>query len=164
MAPRLSLVAALAENGVIGRDGDLPWHLPADLRRFKRLTTGGVLLMGRRTWDSIGRPLPRRRSLVLSRDPHFHPEGAEVFPTLEAALEAAGAEEVFVVGGAAVYAATLPRASRLYLTHVHTRAEGDVYFPSFAAEDFELLEEEHHPADPRHAHAFTFSTYQAVSP
>ena len=162
MAPRLSLVAALAENGVIGRDGDLPWHLPADLRRFKQLTTGGVILMGRRTWDSIGRPLPRRRSLVLSRDRGFHPEGAEVFSNLEDALQATEVEEVFVIGGAALYAATLPQAFRLYLTHVHATVEGDVYFPEFSEKNFERLDEEHHPADVRHAYPFTFITYQAV--
>jgi dihydrofolate reductase len=99
---------------------------------------------------------------VLSRDPGFRPAGAEVFSDLDAALAASGAEEVFVIGGAAIYAATLPRAWRLYLTHVHTRVEGDVRFPAFPAEEFELLEEEHHPADSRHAYPFTFATYQAL--
>lgn len=156
----LSLVCALAENGVIGRDGNLPWHLPKDLQHFKRLTIGGVLLMGRRTWDSIGRPLPRRRSLVLSRDSAFQPEGAEVFGHLDSALaEAREAPEVFVIGGAAVYAATLSRAHRLYLTQVHADVSGDVYFPAFDQEDWSLVEEEHHEADPRHLFPFSFRTY-----
>ena len=156
----LSLVCALAENGVIGRGGDLPWHLPKDLRRFKRLTTGGVLLMGRRTWESIGRPLPKRRSLVLSRDPRFQPPGAEVFANLDEALEqVAPAKQVFVIGGAAVYAETLPRAQRLYLTRVHADVEGDVYFPGFDPAAFDLVEEEYHEADETHAFPFSFRTY-----
>lgn len=157
---KLSLVCALAENGVIGKDGDLPWHLPKDLRRFKRLTLDGIVLMGRRTWESIGRPLPRRRSLVLSRDPNFKPQGAEVFSSLLQALRDVGdGPEVFVIGGAAVYAEALPRAHRLYLTQVHTEAVGDVHFPAFDATGWDLLEQEHHGADERHAFPFTFQTY-----
>ncbi|MFG0319108.1 MAG: dihydrofolate reductase, partial [Planctomycetota bacterium JB042] len=107
---RLTLIAALGPGRLIGRDGGLPWRLPADLRRFKERTIGHVVVMGRRTFESIGRPLPRRRNLVLSRDPSFAPEGATVVRSLDEALDAAAdAEEVFVIGGAAVYAEALPR-------------------------------------------------------
>ena len=160
----LSLLCALAENDVIGRDGDLPWHLPKDLRRFKRLTTGGVILMGRRTWESIGHPLPRRRSLVLSHDRSFQPAGAEVLGSFQEALEqAAKAPEIFVIGGATVYSEALPRAHRLYLTRVHAEVAGDVRFPSFDPADWELTEEEHHRADERHAFPFSFCTYRRQS-
>lgn len=157
----LSLILALADNRVIGRDNDLPWHLPRDLKRFKRLTTGHTLVMGRKTWDSIGRPLPRRRSLVLSRDPSFEAPGAEVFADLASALAATVAgEQVFVIGGASLFAEALPRADRLELTWIHAEVEGDVRCPPLALEDFSLIGEEHHPADERHAHAMTFETWQ----
>jgi dihydrofolate reductase len=160
----LSLVCALAENGVIGKDGTLPWHLPKDLKHFKSLTTGGVILMGRRTWESIGRPLPRRRSLVLSRDRNFRPEGAEVFENLQQAVEgSAEATEIFVIGGATVYTEALPQAHRLYLTRVHATVEGDVCFPTFDPADWELTHEEHHGADGRHPFPFSFQTYSRLA-
>lgn len=128
--PRISLIAALARNRVIGRAGALPWHLPEDLRRFKALTLGHPLIMGRRTWESIGRPLPGRRNLVVTRQAGFVAPGAEVFHDLRAALEAvAGASEVFVIGGGEVYAAALPLADRLHLTELHADVEGDALFP-----------------------------------
>lgn len=132
MKPRLNIVVALASNGVIGRDGDLPWRLPADLRRFREITWGHPLVMGRRTHLSIGRALPGRLNVVISRDPHCAAPGAVVVPDLEAALAAIGdVPEVMIVGGAAVYAAALPRCSRLFLTEIHAAVEGDVYFPEF---------------------------------
>ncbi len=160
----ISLIVARSENRVIGRDGDLPWHLPADLKRFKRLTLRHTVIMGRKTFESIGRPLPRRRSIVLSRNPDYRPEGAEVAHGLERALElAAGETEVFVIGGARVFAEALPRADRLYLTLVHAEVEGDVFFPEVDAEDWRLVSEERHEADDRHAHAFSFLTYERVT-
>ncbi len=153
---RLSLIAALSRNGVIGRDGELPWRLPDDLRRFKRLTMGCPLVMGRRTWDSIGRALPGRRTLVLSRGAPACP-GAEVFPDLDAALSAvAGADEVFIGGGRAVYAAALPRADRLCLSVVRAEVAGDVVFPPFDAAAWGVAAREDHPADDRHALAYAF--------
>lgn len=155
----VSLVAAVAENGVIGRGGGLPWHLPDDLRWFKQLTMGHAVVIGRRTYESLGRPLPGRRWIVLSRDPLFHPAGVETAADLPAALATAGGGEVFVAGGAAVYRAALPLAERLYLTVVHARVEGDTRFPPLDFADWTLVEERRHDADARHAHAFTFRTY-----
>lgn len=158
---RLSLVAAVAENGVIGREGDLPWHLPEDLKAFKRRTVGHTLVMGRKTFDSIGRPLPRRRSVVLSRNPELEIPGAETAGSLEEALERlAGEEEVFVVGGAEVYRRALPKADRLLLTRVHASVEGDTFFPEIDPDAWRLAEEERHPADEKHAFPFSFQTYE----
>ena len=135
----VSIIAAVADNGVIGRGGGLPWHLPADLKRFKKLTTGHHMVMGRRTWDSIGRrPLPGRPTIVVSRDPAFVAEGARVARSVEQALElAAGADEVFVAGGQAIYREALAVADRVYLTRVHARFE-----------DFELVGYDPHPHIP----------------
>lgn len=157
----VSLLVAMAENRVIGRDGDLPWHLPTDLKRFKRLTTGHAIVMGRRTWESIGRPLPKRRSIVVSRRPGYEAAGAEVASGLEEALAlAADDDEVFVIGGAELFAAALDRADRLYLTRVHAEVEGDVRMPPFDDGSWELVAEESHGGDERHAYSFTFETYE----
>lgn len=155
----LTCIVAVSENGVIGRAGDLPWHLPEDLKRFKRLTLGHTIIMGRKTWVSIGRVLPGRRSVVLTRTAGFAPEGATVVGSLDEAL-AFGEDEVFVIGGASLFAEALPRADCIHLTRVHARIEGDTFFPEEALVGFDLVEEEHHPADARHAHAFSFQTYR----
>ncbi len=158
---RISLLFAVAENGVIGRDGDLPWRLPADLKRFKRLTIGHVIIMGRKTFDSIGRPLPKRRSIVITRDSAWHHDGVTAVRSLEEALEQAdGEEEVFVVGGAEIYALAWPRADRVYLTRVHAEVEGDVRLPDFDFSDWQLTGSETHPADDRHAYSFTFERWE----
>jgi len=129
--PRLTLIVARARNGVIGRDGTLPWRLPEDLAHFKRTTMGHPIVMGRRTWESIGRPLPGRRSIVVSRQAGFVAAGAEVVPSLDAALSlCAGAEEAFVIGGAHLYRAALPRASRLIVTEIDADFEGDTHWPA----------------------------------
>jgi len=152
----LSLIAAVAENGVIGAKGGLPWRLPDELAHFKRTTLGKPVVMGRRTFVSLGRALPGRTNVVLSRARDFAAAGAEVARDLDAALALlAGAPEVVVIGGAAVYAESLPRADRIYLTRVHGRPEGDVFFPELDPKDWReslLLE---HPADARHAFAFS---------
>lgn len=161
---KISLILAMADNRVIGRDGDLPWHLPADLARFKKLTVGHTIVMGRKTFESIGRPLPRRRSVVVSRDPGYRAEGAEVAGSLEEALElTAGDGEVFVIGGAAVFAEALPRADRLYLTRVHAEVEGDVVCPPLDDGSWRMVGEERHEADERHAHPFTFQVYDRAA-
>jgi dihydrofolate reductase len=158
---KLSLILAMAENRVIGRGNDLPWHLPADLRRFKALTTGHAIVMGRKTFESIGRALPRRRSIVISRDPEYAADGVEVAHSLGEALElAAGDDEVFVIGGAAVFAAALPRAGRVYLTRVHAEIAGDVLCPPLDDGSWELVSEERHEADDRHAWPFTFQVWE----
>lgn len=127
---RISLIAAVARNGVIGRDGGMPWHLPDELAHFKATTMGHTLVMGRRTFESIGRPLPGRRTVVVTRDPEWHSPGVETAHSFPEALSLAGpGDEVFVAGGAQVYAEALPYAQRLVLTEVDAEPEGDTWFP-----------------------------------
>jgi dihydrofolate reductase len=157
---RITLIAAVAENGVIGRGNALPWHLPSDLQRFKRLTTGHAVVMGRKTWESIRRPLPHRRNIVISGAPGFHPAGATVVPTFAAAVEASrDLAELFAIGGSRVFQAALPLSDRLELTRVHARVPGDTFFPPLDLADWKLVGEEHHPADPDHAYPYSFLTY-----
>jgi dihydrofolate reductase len=158
---RLELIVAMDPDGVIGRDNQLPWHLPDDLRYFKRVTTGHTLVMGRRTFESIGRPLPNRRNLVLSRQPGWRCPGVEVFPDLDAALTAAGPGPVFIIGGAELFRAALPRAAVLHLTRVHQRHPGDVLFPPIGP-GWTLAWEEVHPADESHASGFTIQRLERL--
>ena len=154
-------MVAVAENGVIGRDNALPWRLSADLRRFKALTLGHTVIMGRKTFDSIGKGLTGRRNLVVSRNPEFRPEGAERVPSLDAAIEAAGpAGEVFVIGGAEVYRQARPLAQRIYLTLVHASPEGDTRFPIPEAPEWKLVSTETHGADDRNEFAMEFRVYR----
>ena len=158
---RLTLIAALADNGVIGRDGTLPWHLPDDLRRFKSLTMGRPILMGRRTFESIGRALPGRRNLVLTRGSQPLPAGVQAVASLASALEKCARDpELCVIGGAEVYRQTLPQADRLELTLVHAIVEGDVTFPDFPADRWREVARIDHGADDRHACAMTFLTLE----
>ena len=156
-----SLVVAHDLGRLIGRDGDLPWRLPNDLQYFKRLTLGQTVLMGRRTWESLPkRPLPGRENWVLSRDPAYRAEGARVFPDLAAALAEPCTGERLVIGGAELYRQALPRAQCLYLTLVQARLDGDTHFPEYAAGDWIERAREDHPADERHAHAYSFRTLE----
>jgi dihydrofolate reductase len=154
----LSLIVAMDEQRLIGRAGALPWRLPEDLKHFKRLTLGKTVLMGRKTWDSLGRPLPQRENWVLTRDPAFHAEGARAFATLDAALAAHPAGELMVIGGAELYRQTLPQAQRLYLTEVHAALEGDTWFPEFDRGQWIERSRERHETDERHAFAYSFVT------
>lgn len=157
---RVTLIAAVSDNGIIGRGNALPWHLPADLRRFKRLTTGHTIVMGRKTWESIGRPLPGRRSIVISRSPGFQPAGVTVVPDFAAALAAGrDAAEVFVIGGSRVFEAAFPYTDRLELTRVHATLPGDAHLPRLDLSEWNLLAEEHHPADAQHVYPYSFLTY-----
>lgn len=155
---RISLVAAMARNRVIGRDGRLPWRLPADLKNFRRITRGRPVLMGRKTWDSIGRPLPERENLVVSRDPDFRPEGCRVVRSLEEGLAAAaGSEELMVIGGGTIFAEVLPRADRQYLSVLGEDFPGDVLYPAFAPEHWREVHREEHPRqEPDSPHPWTF--------
>lgn len=160
-SPSLTLIAAVAKNGVIGRDGALPWRLPADLARFRALTTDHAVVMGRKTWESIGRPLPKRTNIVLSRTLRALP-GADVTESLDEALHTAtarNATRVFVIGGARVYAEALPNADILELTRVDARVEGDVTFPEYDESGFSCSFSEARPADTRHEYAFRFETW-----
>jgi dihydrofolate reductase len=159
----LTIVVAVAENGVIGRDNGLPWRLRTDLARFKRITMGKPLIIGRRNWDSIGKPLPGRRMIVLSRDRTFRPEGADVAhgwdEALSAAAEAAGevgADEIIVGGGAEIYGLALPSVRGVRLTRVHAAPHGDVIFPEFNEAAFVETFRERHPAGEKDEHSFTF--------
>jgi dihydrofolate reductase len=155
--PILGLVAAIADNGVIGLENRLPWHLPADLAHFKQLTLDKTIVMGRRTWESLPGLLPRRRHIVLSRDPAFRPQGCLVVDSLDAAMVAAGpVPELLIVGGAALYAEALPRADRLYLTLVHSAIDGDTRFPNWDPADWKEVSCNTRPADERNPYAMTF--------
>jgi dihydrofolate reductase len=143
--PTLSVIAAVARNGAIGKDNALLVHLPDDLPRFKRLTMGAPLLMGRKTWDSIGRPLPGRRSIVITRNLQWQATGAEPAHSLTAALELAGsAPQAFVIGGAEIYALALPHADELLLTEIDADFEADAFFPPWKRADFTLASREDH--------------------
>jgi dihydrofolate reductase len=162
---RLTIVAAIAGNGVIGRAGSLPWHLPDDLRHFKALTLGRPILMGRRTFESIGRPLAGRRNLVLTRSAQPLPPGTEAFNSLPSALQACALEpEVCVIGGVEVFRAALPLTDRLELTLVRATPEGDVFFPELELSRWREVARIEHAADERHAHAMTFVTLDRKSP
>lgn len=146
--PNLTAVVAMTPSGVIGRDGDLPWRLGTDLRRFKRLTMGGVLIMGRRTYDSIGRPLPGRRTIVVTRNRDWAVEGVERAGSPDEAVEMAGSGAVFVVGGAEIYRQLLPQCMHLCLTRVCADVPGDTKLEIDLSE-FQILEQTHHPASDR---------------
>lgn len=159
-APRLTLIAARAANGVIGRNGALPWRLSADLKAFKANTLGNPILMGRKTWDSLGKALPGRANLVLTRDASLRPEGAWAFAGLDVLLAAGramararGARDVCVIGGGALYAQTLPLADRLILTEVESRPEGDAWFPAFDEARFQEVSRTPLPQGPKDDHA-----------
>lgn len=157
----VSLVVAAAKNNVIGRGGELPWHLPDDLRHFKRLTTGKPIIMGRRTFESIGRPLPDRRNIIMTRDPDYAAAGCDVVSSVNDALDLAGdGTEVMVIGGGLVYRDFLPRADRIYLTRVQAEIEGDTHFPEIDASEWQLVSSEHHAADEKHAYAFEMMVFE----
>ena len=141
---RISIIVAMDANGVIGRDNALPWRLPEDLRRFKQITMGHPLVMGRRTYESIGRPLPGRKNIVITRRSDFHPEGVVVAHSLDEALALAEHEEVFIAGGGDIYRQALPLAHRMYVTAVEGTHEGDTFFPPFNSADWEMTADEPH--------------------
>lgn len=159
----VSILVAISENGVIGREGKLPWRLPDELKYVKQTTMGHTLLMGRKTYESIGKPLPGRTSIVVSRNPDYqpHPE-VIVVDSFEAGIDTAkarGETEAFVFGGESIYAEALASANRLYLTRVHAEIDGDATFPTFDPRDWKLTGESSHEQDDRHEHAFTLQTF-----
>lgn len=164
MKPPVFLIVAAAMNGVIGRENALPWRLKTDMAHFRRTTLGHPVLMGRKTWESIGaKPLPERRNLVLSHQPGFETPGADCFSSLEAALAACSPEKpVFVIGGAKVYEAALPLADAVFLTEVQARPEGDAFFPPLPAA-FVETHTEHWPQGPHDSHPMVFRHWVRVS-
>lgn len=166
-AAKIVLVVAVAKNGVIGRDGDLPWRLPSDLKRFKQLTLGRPVLMGRKTWTSIGRPLPGRPNIVITRDATFSAPGADVVPSLDEGLavagraaETLGVDEICVIGGGQIYAQVFDRADVLHVTHVEADVEGDTRFPEIDPAVFEKVIEEPIPQGEKDSHAMRFVTWR----
>jgi dihydrofolate reductase len=163
--PRVTLILARARNGVIGAGGGLPWRLPEDLAFFKRTTMGHPIVMGRKTWESIGRPLPGRRSVVVTRDRNFTASGADVVHSLaEAITGCRAAAEIFVIGGAQLYADALPRADRLLLTEIHADFDGDTFLPAPAPDVWEETSRESHPPVGGRPYAFDFVDYRRRKP
>lgn len=157
---KLALIAAVASNGTIGRDNALPWRLRDDLKRFKALTLGHPIVMGRKTWDSLGRALPGRRNIVVTRQRDLQLDGAEVVHSLDEALALCDTvERVFVIGGAQLYAEALPRADELCLTEVQAEVDGDAHFPDWRDAGFKVVRRDSHPADEAHDHPFDFVDY-----
>jgi len=165
----VSMIVAMDENGVIGRDGALPWRLSSDLKLFKRLTMGKPMIMGRRTFQSIGRPLSGRDNIVISRNRDFAPYGVDVAPTPKAAMwlargfaRARGASEIMVIGGAEIFEAFLPLATRIYMTRVHAKLTGDTYFPALPPEEWRATLSQHYQRGGRDEHDFTFEILDRV--
>jgi dihydrofolate reductase len=159
--PLISLIVAMAQNGVIGRDNSLPWRLPDDLKRFRAFTFGKPILMGRKTFESIGRPLPGRINLVLTRDRSWYAEGVIAVHSVEEALTQAGSsDELVAIGGAEIYRLVLPFARRIYLTHVHADVPGNITFPEFDSTQWADVEYNSQPADDEHAYPLTFVTLE----
>ncbi|WP_319379870.1 type 3 dihydrofolate reductase [Thiomicrorhabdus sp.] len=157
---KIAMIAAMTDERVIGLDNDMPWHLPDDLRHFKAKTTGKPVIMGRKTFESIGsRPLPNRPNIVISRNTELQLDGVEVFSSVDDALQSLGeVEEAIIMGGGQLYAQMLPRADRLYLTLIHAQIDGDTHFPDWRAFPWREIERENHPVDERHRYAFDFVT------
>ncbi|MBT8130170.1 MAG: type 3 dihydrofolate reductase [Gammaproteobacteria bacterium] len=157
----VSIIAAMDRNRLIGSNNQLPWHLPADLAHFKQVTMGKPVIMGRKTYESIGRPLPGRTNIVLTRSSDFQPEGVVVVPGLEQALgHVAGAEEVMIIGGSSLYELALPMVDRLYLTFIENSHRGDAWFPDFDPTEWQVIASEEHRADTKNSSDYRFVTYQ----
>ncbi len=161
---RLAMIAALSENRAIGKNNQLLWHLPADLNHFKTMTMGKPILMGRKTYQSIGKALPGRFSVVITRDVHFMAKGCVIVNSIENALRAVSfSEEVFVIGGTMLYQQLLPLAETLYLTLVHQEIEGDAFFPDIHPDEWREIARVYHDKDDQHRYAFSFLTLERIS-
>ncbi len=156
----VSMIAAMAKQRVIGKDNQMPWHLPADFNWFKRCTMGKPIVMGRKTYESIGRPLPGRRNVVISRNQELTIDGADIVASIDEALALlADHEEVMIIGGGSIYHSSLPLASKLYLTYIDAEIDGDTQFPPWSAE-WQEVSREHYPADDKNAYAMDFVILQ----
>lgn len=164
---RVSLIAAASENNVIGKGNALPWDLPSELKYFRDTTRGKPVIMGRKTYDSIGRPMPGRHNIVVTRDREWKAEGCDTVTSAEEAITLAGQdgiEEIFVIGGEQIYRLALPLADRIYLTRVHTIIEGgEAFFPSFDLAEWEEIRKEEHPEDAENPIAYTIHVFQRKS-
>ncbi len=163
----LALIAAVSDNGVIGRDNKLPWYIPGDLRYFKQVTLGKPVVMGRKTWESMNRALPGRTNIVITRQPDYLAEGARVVPDLAGGIELAesvalidGVDEIMIIGGAEIYRLALPLADRLYLTEVHAEVEGDTFFPDWDRAAWREASRERHEAPGTDSYRYSFAVYE----
>ena len=155
----LSAIAAMADNRVIGKLNQLPWHLPADLKRFKSLTLNHAIVMGRKTYESIGKPLPQRTNIILTRQPHFSAPGCHIITNIDEAIalaEKVHHTEIFIIGGSEIYLQLLPRIQRIYLTLIHGTFDGDAFFPELVEHEWKETSREQHEADQDHHYAYTF--------
>lgn len=160
----VSMIVAASENNVIGRDGDMPWRLSADLKHFKALTLGHTIIMGRKTWESIGRLLPGRTTVIVTRQADFQVAGAIVVNSFAASLAATEDDEPFVVGGAEIYQLALPQVSKIFLTRVHATIEGDTRMPEIDFDQWEKLSESRHPADTKNSQDYSFLEFRLAHP
>jgi dihydrofolate reductase len=156
----ITIIAAAAENNALGKDNDLVWHLPDDFKRFKQLTTGHHIMMGRKTFESFPKPLPNRTHVVITRNKNYKKEGAVVVHSIEEALKLAKNDpQPFIIGGGEIYKQGLPFTDKIELTRVHAHVEADAFFPDIDENDWQLIAEEYHPKDEQHEFAFTYLTY-----
>lgn len=162
--PGISLIWAMSENRVIGSDNQLPWHLPADLQYFKRTTSGHPVVLGRKNYQSIGKPLPNRTNIILTHTRDFDAPGCKVVHSTTEALTAAGHEtEIFIIGGTEIYREFLPLAQKLYITEIHANIAGNTTFPEYSNEDWQEISREHHDADDRNPYSYSFVVCQRVA-
>lgn len=160
---KISIIAAIAQNNAIGIDNKLLWHLPSDLQFFKKSTLNCTIIMGRKTFDSIGKALPKRKNIVITRNPQFNAAGCTVVQNLSEALSHADSEEVFIVGGANIYEQSMHIAHKLYITHVHERFEADTFFPAIDSSIWKEVFREEHYKDEKHAYDFSFVIYEKIN-
>jgi dihydrofolate reductase len=156
----ISIIAAMDENRLIGSNNTLPWHLPADLQRVKQLTTGHAIILGRKNYESIGRPLPNRKNIVITGNPDFEAPGCIVVNSIEAAIEAAAGDEVFIFGGARIYEQMFSLAERMYLTKIHATFDGDTWFPEFDPNSWTEIERQDFTADKKNPYDYSFITLE----
>lgn len=161
----ISCIVAKAKNNVIGKDNEIPWYLPADLKYFKKVTTGHPVIMGRNCYVSIGKPLPNRTNIIITRDPFFISSNCLIAKSIKEALVHAyntGAEEAFIIGGGQIYEQTMSLCNKLYVTEVDIEVEGDVFFPKIEADEWSLLSEESHKSDEKNEYNYTYKVYERV--
>lgn len=155
----MTIIAAMDKNRLIGVDNTLPWRLSADLQNFKRLTSGNAIIMGRKTWDSLGRPLPNRKNIVITRDKNFKAEGAVIVHSIEEASKAAADMDSYIIGGGQIYSIALDMADEMILTHVNTELTGDAWFPEYDENQWTVVESEDFPSDEKNEYSFSVTRY-----
>lgn len=161
--PKISIIVAMAKNRVIGKDNDMPWHLPADLQHFRKVTTGKPVIMGRKTYESIGRPLPKRHNIIVSRNSDYKVDGCDVVGSLAEAVKTAGeVEEVFIIGGGFLYDQTIDAADKLYLTFIDLDVDGDTFFPEYEHLTLTKRASEHHQKDEKNPYDYEFTEFSVT--